>query len=129
MADFDCPVFRVGWNRLTVDRALAAHDVALIPIRPNAYNLAKSANRVTTAFADGLAVCATAIPSYEPFRGVAVLDDWETGLAGLMASPDARRARVAAGREIIARNYSQAVIAARWKRLLTGMPEEENVDG
>ncbi len=126
---FRCATFAIEWNRWTIDRLIAEHDIALIPIRLNDYNLAKSANRVTTAFANGAAVCATAIPSYEPFRGVACLDDWEAGLAALMASPEARRESVRAGREIVDRDYSLAVIAARWKTLLTGMLEEETIDG
>ena len=45
-----------------------------------------------------------------------------------MASPEARRESVRAGREIVDRDYSLAVIAARWKTLLTGMLEEETID-
>ena len=50
------------------------------------------------------------------FMDVGTLNGWD-------------RSQVVTGREIVDRDYSLAVIAARWKALLTGMLEEETIDG
>jgi hypothetical protein len=112
------PTFFVRWNYWTFNACLRLHDIAVLPVQRNEYNWAKSANRLTTALANGLAVCATAIPSYEPFRGSAVLDDWEDGLADLMASEAGRRARIEAGRAVIDTEYTLQAATRKWADLL-----------
>jgi hypothetical protein len=111
----------LDWNFFTVNPALKLHDIAVLPIRTNRYTLSKSANRITTAFADGLAVCASLIPSYEPFRGVAVFDDWDDGLATLMADNEQRLDRVEQARAIISQQYSRPVIAAEWQKVFASL--------
>ncbi|QCI97342.1 glycosyltransferase family 4 protein [Agrobacterium larrymoorei] len=106
------------WNLGTVDHALQMHDIALIPVRQNNYNLSKSANRVTTSLANGLAVCASAIDSYEPFRSCITLDDWEDGLRKLMASPQKRQRCVDEGMRLVEQHYTQAAVSRRWQQLL-----------
>lgn len=107
----------LDWNFFTFNPALKLHDIAILPIRTNRYTLSKSANRITTAFDNGLAVCASLIPSYEPFQGVAVFDDWNTGLAELMGNPQSRQARIAQAGQIIAEQYSLPVIAGAWRQV------------
>lgn len=111
----------LDWNFFTVNPALKLHDIAVLPIRTNSYTLSKSANRITTAFADDLAVCASLIPSYEPFQGVAVFDDWDDGLAALMADNQQRRHRVKQARAIISERYSLPVIAAEWQKIFASL--------
>lgn len=111
------------WNYWTFGACLASHDIAILPVRPNAYNLAKSANRLTTAFAHGVAVCASGIPSYAPFRECAVLDDWDEGLAGLMRSPQARARRIVAARRIIEADYTLASATRKWRGLFAELLE------
>lgn len=108
----------LAWNLWTFDACLAAHDIAVLPVRPNPYNLAKSANRLTTAFARGLGVAASAIPSYEPFRAAAVLDDFGAGLGRLMRSGAERRRRVEAGQAIIDRDYRLGNVVRKWRDLI-----------
>lgn len=105
------------WNFFTFNSALKLHDIAILPIRTNRYTLAKSANRITTSFADGLGVCTTRIPSYEPFDGMAVFDDWQDGLAQLMHDNEERLARVERAKMLIDRRYSLPVIAKEWQEI------------
>lgn len=107
-------VHYLDWNFHTFNIALGSHDIAILPIRRNQYTLSKSANRITTSFASGLAVCGSAIPSYEPFRNAAVFDDWDAGLGSLMADATDREARIARAKAIIAEGYSLPVIARQW---------------
>jgi hypothetical protein len=102
------------WNYYTINPSMRLHDIALIPVRQNDYNLSKSANRLTTAFDNGLAVCASTIESYEPFRDIAVFDDWETGLSDLMRNPDDRTTRIAMARDKITQNYTQDAVSRDW---------------
>jgi glycosyltransferase involved in cell wall biosynthesis len=111
----------LDWHFFTINPALRRHDIAVLPIRANPYTLSKSANRITTAFANGLAVCGSVIPSYEPFRGVAVFDDWEDGLARLMADNAERRQRVEQARTIISKTYSLPVIAGEWQKVFASL--------
>ncbi len=109
------------WNFWTFNHCLRAHDIAVLPVRRNDYNWAKSANRLTTAFANGLAVAASGIPSYQPFRDSALLDDWDEGLARLMADGPERRARIAAARDTIEGAYTLAAVGAEWAALLSDL--------
>lgn len=113
----------LAWNFWTFNSCLAAHDIAVLPVRSNPYNLAKSANRMTTAFARGLAVAASAIPSYEPFRSVAVLDDFGAGLGRLMRSGAERRRRVEAAQAIIDADYRLASVVGKWRVLIAELLE------
>ncbi len=107
----------LDWNFFTFNAALKLHDIAILPIRTNRYTLAKSANRITTSFADGLAVCASLIPSYEPFTSMAVFDDWDDGLAQLMHDDDDRQARITQAKKLINDKYSLPVIANEWQKV------------
>lgn len=112
----------LDWNFHTVNSALRLHDIAILPIRKNRYTLSKSANRITTAFANGLAVCGSLIPSYEAFKNVAIFDDWEQGLGQLMSDGENRRLRVKQAEAIIAENYSLPVIAQQWLAIFERHP-------
>ena len=116
--------FRVrylDWNFWTFNHCLRLHDIAVLPVRRNDYNWAKSANRLTTAFANGVAVAASAIPSYQPFHDSALLDDWDEGLARLMDAKPERLARIAAARGTIEADYTLAAASAKWASLLAGL--------
>jgi glycosyltransferase involved in cell wall biosynthesis len=113
----------VKWNFWTFNACVRLHDVAVLPIRRNDYNWAKSANRLTTAFANGVAVCASTIPSYEPFRDSAVLDDFEAGLARLMEAKPEREARIRAARAVIEAGYTLRAVTGKWIGLLADLAE------
>lgn len=115
----------LDWNFFTINAALKLHDLAILPIRTNRYTLSKSANRITTSFANDLAVCATLIPSYQPFEGVAVFDDWDDGLARLMANDGERHDRIFKARKIIDEQYSLPVIASQWQSVFSSLLSPE----
>lgn len=112
------PCLYLPWSAASFDDALALHDIALIPVRANPFTLCKTANRVATASAHGLAVAADAIPAYEEFRDCIVLNDWTAGLARLMDRSDERAAAVARARALLDARYAPAVIGARWQAVL-----------
>ena len=93
------------WHYSTFGMIAAVHDIVLIPVQKNAYSLGKSANRMTTAFNNNLAVAATRIPSYENFSSTAVFDNWNQGLEQLMSDSKERIRRIRNAKEIIECNF------------------------
>lgn len=112
------PSLYLPWSDANFGLALRHHAVALIPAQRNPFTLCKTNNRLATAFLNGLAVAAEGLPSYEEFRDLAVLDDWDAGLADLMARNDARAQRIAAARQRLEERYSLNVISRRWLQVL-----------
>jgi glycosyltransferase involved in cell wall biosynthesis len=111
------PTRYLSWHPETFLQALSAHAIAVIPIRLDPFTMCKTNNRLATALQAGVAVVADAIPSYEPFRDVAFLNDWKQGLETYLANPTTRAQHVAEGRRIIARDWTNARVAARWRDL------------
>jgi hypothetical protein len=120
------PTLYLPWSGANFGGALAHTDIALIPAQRNAFTVCKTNNRLATAFMNGLAVAADSLPSYEEFRDLAVLDDWEAGLGMLMASAEQRQRCVAAARQRLREGYAIEVIARQWlglaDQLRRGMP-------
>lgn len=112
------PALYLPWSGANFDLALRNSDVALIPAQRNPFTLCKTNNRLATAFMRGLAVAADALPSYEEFGDLAVLDDWGAGLGALMASAAERERRVAAARRRLEERYRLDVITQRWLELI-----------
>ena len=112
------PSHYLPWSLATFATALAAHDVAVIPVERNAYTRGKTINRPATAIRAGLGVIADAIESYEPLRAFIQLDDWQGGLAHYTATPPRADARLAAARDFLAESFGNARIAAQWRALL-----------
>jgi len=119
------PSHYVPWSLATFASALAAHDVAVIPVERNAYTRGKTINRPATAIQAGLGVIADAIDSYEPLRPFIHLDDWQGGLAHYAATPPRDDARLGAARRFLAESYGNARIAAQWRELLERDPRGE----
>lgn len=111
------PTYYLPWHEATISRALALHDIAVIPVTPNPFTLCKTNNRVATAFLHGLAVVADRIPSYEPFEHSAILDDWQHGLAILANDTQARADRVALGKKVC-EQWTLPTIAKHWKGVI-----------
>lgn len=116
-AGWQMPVFYLAWHQQTFSRALQLHDVALIPVGRNPFTLCKTNNRLATSLAHGLLCVADAIPAYEPFADVAVIDDWSR-LRQACDDPGLRAARVAAGQELLRRDWSLERIAGLWATTL-----------
>ena len=112
------PSLYLPWSDANITLALRQHAVVLIPARHNPFTLCKTNNRLATAFGNGLAVAADGLPSYLEFADLAVLDDWHTGLASLMASADDRNRRVSLARQRLEQRYSLDVISRRWVGVL-----------
>lgn len=124
IAPFGIPTRYVEWDRIGFAATMQAHDVAIIPVQPTPFTLCKTNNRLVTALDFGLAVAADAIPSYEPFRDVCMLDNWHDGLLQYATQPALRQSHVAAGRKMISEQWTEAHVAARWGRLFSSyLPE------
>ena len=112
------PSIYQAWSTGSFATLLARHDVALVPARPTPFGICKTSNRMVTAFSLGVAVAAGAIPAYEPFRGLAVLDDWEQGLQALMDDAGERARRVRQANVLIASRFALDVISRQWAALI-----------
>lgn len=108
------PSLYLPWSGANFRQALRHSDIAVIPAQRNPFTLCKTNNRLATAFMEGLAVAADALPSYEEFRGMAVLDDWQAGLGALMASAEERARRTALAQDWLKQHYSQATVVRQW---------------
>ncbi len=112
------PGHYIPWSLATFPAALAAHDVAIIPVKKNAYTLGKTINRPATAILAGLGVIGDAIDSYESLRPFIFLDDWRGGLAHYAATPPRSDPRLASAREFLAAQYGNSRIAGLWRDVL-----------
>jgi hypothetical protein len=117
------PTHYLEWSPTTFLSALRLHEIAVIPIRENPFTRCKTNNRLTTALAAGLATVATGIPSYLPFASACTLDDWSGGLRRYIFDPESRRRAVAAGQDVIRRDWTLPVIADQWRRYFDGFRE------
>ncbi|HKY51794.1 MAG TPA: hypothetical protein VJP45_11115 [Candidatus Limnocylindria bacterium] len=108
----------VEWDPWTSADLLRRQDVALIPAADSSYTACKSDNRVATALAAGVAVVASPVPSYLPYRESIVLGDFAGGLRTYLADPARRRADVSSGRQVAARSTDAETIVGRWREVL-----------
>lgn len=115
---FQAPTSYFAWNEHTFSALLQAHDIALIPISLNPFTICKTNNRLATALVHGVAVAATSIPSYEPFREAAVLDDWREGLSAIAVDAGLRQEMVSRGMNLIETNWSWPSIVGQWHTVL-----------
>lgn len=111
------PSLYLPWSNRLFAAVMPAHDVALVPVQPNPVTVCKTNNRLVTAFSLGVAVAAGSIPSYEEFRGLAVLDDWDDGLGALMNDAGQRTLRVQRALQLIDSRYTVEVISRKWSAL------------
>lgn len=117
------------WRAATFLQSLDKHDVAIIPVTDNPFTQCKTNNRVALALSRGLAVVADSIPSYEEFRSVAFLDDWENGLLMYLSDHEMRFQHAALGKDLVKRKWSISRIADEWQfffdKALDGMNHEK----
>jgi len=114
IADWHIPVFYLDWHQNTFSRALALHDVSVIPISQNPFTVCKTSNRVATSLLHGLAVVADAIPSYLTFSDCISLNDWKAAFEEICSDSAKYKARVPAGVEKIRSEFSREAIVQQW---------------
>lgn len=113
------PTDYLEWEPSTFEQVAREHSIAVVPVTINPFTACKSANRLTQALALGLAVVADEIPSYQEFRDVVCLDQWEDGLRRYLSDPATRARDVAAGQQLIRERWTIAHIATQWESALT----------
>jgi hypothetical protein len=109
------PRIYLPWSPNLFRWALAHHAIAVIPAQLNPFTRCKTHNRLVTAFYNRLAVAADRIPSYEEFDGMAVLDDWGSGLGQLMADSLDRGRRIEAARRHLLEHHDLRSICRVWR--------------
>jgi hypothetical protein len=119
MSGWSLPTTYVAWSVNRMDAVLRLHDVAVLPINPSPFTLAKTVNRPATAVLNGLGVIADAIPSYEELRPFVRLDDWAGGLDYYGALKSQGSIDVAEGQVYLRQSYSDAAITGLWKQAVT----------
>lgn len=117
-AGWHFPVHYLAWRADTFLEALQLHDLAWIPVTRNPFTICKSNNRLTQALHCGVAVAADAIPSYQPFANVCLLEPDTAALARYLADSGRRACDIMAARRRIAHEWTQAAIASRWRSVL-----------
>jgi hypothetical protein len=113
------PTAYIAWSVDRADTVLRRHDVAVLPINPNPFTLAKTVNRPATALINGLGVIADAIPSYEELRPFIALDDWAGGLARYSDLKARGGIDVTAAQAHLRGAYADEAITGLWKAVLT----------
>jgi glycosyltransferase involved in cell wall biosynthesis len=115
------------WERSTLADAVAACDVAVIPLPlADGFAHSKSAQKLISLWAMGMPVVTSATPAYEEaMRGAGLelacrtTDDWTRALTTLLSDEDARRSAAHAGRAYVERHASREIMLSRWDELLS----------
>lgn len=111
--DWRVPTRYVPWRLDTVDRVLAMHDCAVIPITSNPFTEAKTMNRPATALMAGLDVFADRIPSYDELAPFITLDAWHR-LHERTVSRELVHDRIRAAQAYLGEYYSPSRVAIHW---------------
>ena len=119
-AHWPCRSEYFDWSAASFEAIMAHQDITVVPITRNAFSICKTDNRLVTATRCGTAVCATAIPSYEPYRDAVFLDQWDEGLACLTSSAKVREARVSHANRLARESTDPHKIAGAWTTTLNG---------
>jgi hypothetical protein len=117
-ANWQLPSLYLPWSMAVFRHAQPLHDVALIPAQLNPFTRCKTNNRLATAFIAGQAVAASRLPAYDEFADLAVLDDWQTGLAALMADAAGRARRVQQARARLHEHYDIDTVCRQWQHVI-----------
>ena len=104
----------VEWTSESFPRAFAQHDVCVIPIEVNPFTICKTANRVALSLRLGVPVIADAIPSFEPFADVMLVDSWPESLSRYASDAELRKRHVAAGQGLIDAVYTRERVVHQW---------------
>jgi hypothetical protein len=112
------PVEYAQWSASQFGSIARMHRIALVPVVENDFTRGKTANRLTTAFAHGLAVVADPLPSYRRFAGCAAFGNWADSIARYATDEAARTRDVEAGRRLAEASFGIATVARQWRDVL-----------
>jgi glycosyltransferase involved in cell wall biosynthesis len=112
------------WDRLMIFGYLRESEVAVLPNSRDEFSICKSANRATLALSQGVPVVATHIPSLEPFAGSVLFDDFRGGIVTYLRNRELSAEHVSRAIELIEREYAPAVVAERWRVILSAIADE-----
>ena len=109
-----------AWSLPALFEELRACDAVVIPSDPHdPRKAAKSPNRFSQSLWSGRFVIAHPLPAYEPLAAYGwVGEDLGEGLAWLLEHFDAAAARVRAGQDLVARDFSPEAIGRAWQNAI-----------
>lgn len=119
ISNWGIPTYYLPWNKVSISRALALHDISIIPIGINPFTICKTNNRVATSLLHGLAVVSDSIPSYREFSGTIELDDWHAGLIRYCENNDEKQKHISSGVKYIQKSFSNDAIVQQWINLFS----------
>lgn len=107
------------WSIETMDKALHACDLVVIPSAPTDGTWVKSSNRVATALWAGRLPVAFPLPSYRFLAGSALLcEAMAEGVARALAQPEEMQTRIALGQALIRNHFTPDAVATVWEAVL-----------
>lgn len=116
----------VEWSTTSQQRAIANADLVLIPGEPRGQSAHKSPNRLISAIAGGRLAVASPLPAYQTLRAHAlVIENLTLGVSAALALPASRiESRLAAGQEVIKRQFSPDLIGEKWVQTLATLTRQ-----
>jgi len=117
ISKMNLPTLYIGWNPDTFVSLLQVQKITIIPIQKNPFTMCKSNNRLVLAMMNNLAVVASEIPSYQEFKNVCFLDQFDKGLRSYIKNPKLRFQHIIEAQKLIQKNWTIKDIAMQWKDL------------
>jgi len=124
IAPLPIPTSYREWSALGIYDELAAARVCLLPNPKDPFSLPKSNNRAILALANGVPVISSDFPAMAALKPCVAVENWRDSLLAYLADPARARRDVLGAQEIIARDYSGAAVAARWRELIDTAPTD-----
>jgi len=115
---FGVPTLYLDWDRLTFHAALRMHHVCVIPVRLSPWTVCKSNNRLVTALHAGMVCVADSIPSYEPFKDLALIGPCAVKLKQAVAQFDRLRAQVPSHISAVEQRWDITQVGDAWEALV-----------
>jgi hypothetical protein len=123
------PARYVPWRARSFALHFAPHDICLIPIEKNPFNICKTANRVVTSLVLGVPVIADEIPSYEQLGDWILFGNWPESIARYAQDPELVQRHVRQAQDYIRRTYNEGRLVEQWSNVIVSVldrPEEDN---
>ena len=115
--NWNFPTHYLEWDRVNFLAALKMHEISIIPSVDNAFTRCKSSNRLTLSIYHGLSVVADPIPSYESYRDIARIGNWENNLQSLLNNVTNRRENLILHKAIVCERNSISKVTDHWENL------------
>lgn len=114
------------WSSDTFLEALAMQSFCVIPITQNEFTVCKTNNRLVTALYNSIPTVATMIPSYKPFKDVALFGNFKENIEYYIHNRSEAAEHVKNAKPLIVKSFSIEIIANAWKSLFDLLLRKKN---